>query len=68
MAAAQSLDFREYTPGKGTLAAKAAVRKRVEFLDVDRPLYNDHNAMMAAVRNLEMLEAVESEIGELDTY
>jgi histidine ammonia-lyase len=68
MAAAQSLDFREYTPGKGTLAAKAAVRERVEFLDVDRPLYDDHNAMMAAVKNLEMLKAVEAEIGELETY
>jgi len=68
MAAAQSLDFRSYAPGKGTLAAKAAVRKRVEFLDVDRPLYADHNAMLAAVRNLEMLRAVEDEIGELETY
>ncbi|MCP4549922.1 MAG: aromatic amino acid lyase [bacterium] len=67
-AAAQGLDFREFKPGKGTLAAKAAVRKRVEFLDVDRPLFNDHNAMLDAVQNLEMLEAVENEIGELSTY
>jgi histidine ammonia-lyase len=67
MAAAQALDFREFTPGKGTLAAKAAVRNRVDFLDVDRPLYPDHNAMAACVKNLEVLTAVESEIGHLAT-
>jgi histidine ammonia-lyase len=67
-AAAQALDFRDYTFGRGTQAAKAAVRKRVEFLDIDRPLFNDHNAMLAAVRDLEMLEAVEAEVGELVTY
>ncbi len=67
MAAAQALDFREFTPGRGTLAAKAAVRNRVEFLDVDRPLYPDHNAMGDAVAKLEILEAVESEVGELAT-
>jgi histidine ammonia-lyase len=68
MGAAQALDFREYTPGHGTLAAKAAVRKHVEFLDVDRPLHRDHNAMMAAVENLDILEAVEAEVGPLSTY
>jgi histidine ammonia-lyase len=68
MAAAQALDFRDYTPGRGTLAAKNEVRRHVEFLDDDRPLYNDHNAMMAAVRNLDILRAVETEIGELATY
>jgi histidine ammonia-lyase len=68
MAAAQALDFREYTPGKGTRAAHRAVRRHVEYLDVDRPLYPDHNAMQAAVKSLAVLEAVESEIGELATY
>ena len=68
MAAAQALDFRDYTPGRGTLAAKAAVRRRVEFLDVDRPLYPDHNAMAEAVKRLEILDAVEAEVGELQTY
>ncbi len=38
MAAAQALDFRDFTPGRGTRAAHAAVRKHVEYLDVDRPL------------------------------
>ena len=65
MAAAQALDFRDYTPGVGTLAAKAAIRNRVEHLDVDRPLYTDHNAMKAAVANCEILTAVENVVGPL---
>jgi len=68
MAAAQALDFREYTPGKGTLAAKGTIREHVEFLDVDRPLYNDHNAMKALVASRDILAAVESAVGELTTY
>jgi hypothetical protein len=32
---------------------------------VDRPLYPDHNAMAAAVKRCEVLEAVEREIGPL---
>ncbi|UCG52057.1 MAG: aromatic amino acid lyase [Candidatus Latescibacterota bacterium] len=68
MAAAQALDFREYTPGRGTLAAKAEIRKHVDFLDVDRPLYPDHNAMMALVKSLDILNAVENETGKLSIY
>jgi histidine ammonia-lyase len=65
IAAAQALDFREFTPGAGTRAAHAAVRKVVEHLDVDRPLFKDHNAMMAAVKRCDVLDAVEAEVGEL---
>lgn len=65
IAAAQGLDFREFSPGKGTQAAKAAVRKVVEHLDVDRPLFTDHNNMCAAVKACSVLEAVESEVGPL---
>ena len=68
IAAAQALDFREYTPGKGTRAAHAAVRKVVEHLGEDRPLFKDHNNMMASVENLDPLKAVEEAIGELATY
>ncbi len=68
IAAAQGLDFREFMPGKGTQAAKAAVREVVEHLDVDRPLFKDHNNMMDAVKARKVLEAVEAEIGELATY
>jgi histidine ammonia-lyase len=68
IAAAQALDFREFTPGKGVLAGKAAVREVVAHLDVDRPLFNDHNAMKDAVKNLNVLTAVESAIGELKAF
>jgi len=68
MAAAQGLDLRDYSAGAGTRAAHAAVREHVEFLEIDRPLHIDHNAMAAAVKNLDVLEAVEAEVGELQTY
>ena len=68
MAAAQGLDFRSYDFGRGTRTAHSVVRKHVEFLDVDRPLHRDHNAMMSLVASREILDEVESEIGELGTY
>jgi len=66
MAAAQALDFREHTPGRGVAKAKEVIRKYVEFLDIDRPLYNDHNAMKKLVQSCEILEEVEKEIGNLE--
>jgi len=68
MAAAQALDLRSYQPGKGTMAAKNTVRKFVEYLDVDRPLFKDHNAMKKAVEERSILNAVEAEIGALKIY
>ena len=68
IAAAQALDFRDFKVGKGTHAAHTAIRKVVEHLDVDRPLYKDHNNMMEAVREREILHAVEEKIGELRAY
>jgi histidine ammonia-lyase len=68
MAAAQALDFREYKPGKGTQAAKAEIRKHVEFLDEDRPLYPDHNVMKSLVESLDILSAVENAVGRLSIY
>ena len=65
IAGAQALDFREFAPGKGTLAAKAAVRTVVEHLEEDRPLFPDHNAMMAAVERCDVLAAVENAVGPL---
>src|SRR5512146_1871392 len=56
MAAAQALDFREFTPGKGTQCARGVIRKHVQHLDVDRPLYPDHNTMKALVKSGEILE------------
>ncbi|MFH2096300.1 MAG: aromatic amino acid ammonia-lyase, partial [Bacteroidota bacterium] len=53
MAASQALDFRkeEYSFGKGVQKAKDVIRKYVEFLDIDRPLYPDHNAMKKLVKS-----------------
>lgn len=68
IAAAQALDFRQFKPGTGTQAARQAVRVVVEHLDVDRPLYNDHNHMKEAVKRLDVLKAVEKAIGELKAY
>ncbi|MBF0367647.1 MAG: aromatic amino acid lyase, partial [Oligoflexia bacterium] len=68
IAAAQALDFREFTFGRGTKAAHACVRQVVEHLEEDRPLFVDHNNMMEAVRTNAILSAVESEIGALQTY
>jgi len=66
MAAAQALDFREFTPGVGVQAAKAVIRKYVQQLDEDRPLYPDHNQMKALVRSGEILEEVEKAVGSLE--
>jgi len=66
MAAAQALDFREHTTGKGVAKAKKVIRKHVEFLDIDRPLYNDHNKMKALVKSCEILEEVEKTVGSLE--
>lgn len=65
MAAAQALDFRDFTPGKGVRAAHEVIRRHVDHLDIDRPLYPDHNAMMALVASGEILEAVEAAVGPL---
>ena len=65
MGAAQALDFRDFTPGKGVRKAKEVIRRHVDHLDVDRPLYPDHNAMSALVKSGEILEAVEAEVGSL---
>ncbi len=65
IAAAQALDFRQFQPGRGVCAAHRAVRRVVEHLEEDRPLFRDHNAMAAAVERCEVLDAVEREIGPL---
>ena len=66
MAAAQALDFREYQFGKGVETAKKVIRKYVEFLDVDRPLFPDHTRMKELVESCEILNEVEKVIGSLE--
>jgi len=66
MAAAQALDFREYKFGAGTTRAKEVVRRHVDFLEIDRPLYPDHNKMKELVKSCEILEEVEDLVGSLE--
>jgi len=66
MAAAQALDFRDYKVGKGVTRAKEIIRKHVEFLDVDRPLYKDHTTMKELVKSCEILKEVEKIVGSLE--
>ncbi len=66
MAAAQALDFRDFNPGKGVVAAKKIIRKYVEHLDEDRPLYNDHTRMKELVMSCEILSEVEKVVGSLE--
>lgn len=65
MAAAQALDFRQFAPGKGVETARAVVRKHVNHLEEDRPLYPDHNTMKALVQSCKILEEVEKAVGSL---
>ncbi len=71
MAAAQGLDLREqleekpYKFGNGVSKAKEVIRRHVEFLDVDRPLYSDHNKMKKLVKSCEILNEVEKTVGSL---
>jgi histidine ammonia-lyase len=65
MAAAQALDFRSFSPGRGTSVARSIVRKHVAHLDEDRPLFPDHNVMKELVRSCEILDGVEQSVGSL---
>ncbi len=66
MAAAQALDFRKFTPGKGTHEAREVIRKYVQHLEVDRPLYPDHNRMKQLVKSGKILDEVEAVVGKLE--
>jgi histidine ammonia-lyase len=68
MAAAQALDFRkgEYSFGAGVQKAHEVIRRHVEFLDIDRPLYPDHTRMKQLVKDCEILREVENTVGSLE--
>ena len=63
MAAAQALDIRGGGLGKGTSIAHSVIRKYVDYLDEDRPLYRDHNAMVKLLKTNEIIDAVEEGLG-----
>ncbi len=66
MAAAQAMDFRDYDFGAGTAKAREVIRRHVDFLDIDRPLYPDHTKMQELVRSCEILDEVEKVVGSLE--
>ena len=65
MAAAQALDFRDFTFGRGVETARRVIRRHVAHLDEDRPLHVDHTTMQALVRSGEILDEVEAVVGPL---
>jgi len=66
MAGAQALDFRKpLKPGRGVKVAYDIVRKYVEHLEEDRPVYDDINRLTAVVKSGEILGEVEKTIGTL---
>jgi len=64
MAGAQAVDFRRpIKASKGVQAAYDVIRKYVEHLEEDRPLYDDINKLKEVVESGEILEAVEKAAG-----
>lgn len=66
MAGAQAMDLRKpLEPGKGVKAAYEVIRKYVDYLDEDRPLFNDINKLKEVVQSGEILDGVERAVGRL---
>jgi histidine ammonia-lyase len=66
ISAADGIDHRGHQAGRGTMVAHKVIRKHIEHLGEDRPLYPDHTRMAEVVRSCEILEAVEAEVGSLE--
>lgn len=66
LAAAQAIDFGDSSKlGSGTMVAYKAVRKDVEKLVDDRPMYKDINKVYNLVKNHVIVEDVETAIGSI---
>ena len=67
--AAQAYDLltlqKRLKAGKGTAAAYQIIRKKIPFLDQDRVLAMDIEAMVTMIKNNEILAAVEKAVGTL---
>jgi histidine ammonia-lyase len=67
LVAAQALDLRApLAPARATAAARDVVRSRVAFLDADRELRADIDAVSELVRTGALFEAAENVVGALD--
>ena len=61
-----SLEIFSKIHGVGVKKAKEVIRKYVDFLDIDRPLYPDHTNMKELVKSGEILEEIENLVGSLE--
>ena len=70
LCAAQALDLlgeeKPYAPGKGTAAARKAVREHVAYLESDRVLAGDMATVAGLIRSGSLLRAVEEAVGPLE--
>jgi histidine ammonia-lyase len=70
LGAAQALDLRERltgaAPALGTAAGRDAIRAAVAFLDADRPMKDDVDAVVELVECGDLLAAAEAAVGPLD--
>lgn len=65
--ASQALEFHKpYKPGKGTMAAYRAIRKKVPILEQDRVVHNDIKAVEDMIYKDIIINSVEKEIGGID--
>ena len=48
--------------GKGTSIAHQIIRESIDYLDEDRPLYNDHNKMVEILKSERIINEIESEL------
>lgn len=61
----QAIDLIGMPPGHGVAAAHRLVREQVPFMDQDRVLYPDVEAVTALLRTGALLEAVQAKVGDL---
>jgi histidine ammonia-lyase len=66
LAAAQALDLRGQEPADGTRAARDAIRAVVPFLEADRELGGDMEAVTELVREGALVRAAEAAVGPLE--
>jgi len=66
MSAAQGLEYHDEEPGKGVKAAYDCVREYIEPLEKDRSLSQDIEKARGLIKTGEIIERVESVVGELE--
>ena len=69
LCAAQAMDFvtsdKPFRAGEGTREAYRTIRERIPYLDRDRIISEDMEAMISLLRSGEVIRRVEEVVGEL---